>query len=463
MWLVKDKTVTVVGMGRSGVAATRLLLREGARVTATDAGDENGLAQVAAMFRPQGVRLRLGSHDRADFTNADLIVVSPGVRPDLEGLRSAREKGIPILGELELAFSRLNAPVLAITGTNGKSTTTTLLGAILTAGGHAVFVGGNLGVPLCEAVLADRRWDFAVAEVSSFQLETVNRFRPRWAAMLNLTPDHLDRYGEFAAYRDAKLNIFQNQGPDDDAVLNQDDPFTKTLLDSGRIKSRISCFARGRLPEAGAGIEADWIVLRQDGRTERVCRTDEIGSPGVQNLENALAAALMSRLAGCPVKQIADVLKRFKGLEHRLEFVRELDGVRYVNDSKGTNPGAVGRAVESYDSPILLIAGGLDKGADFSELIPVLRDRVKKLILIGEARARIKQCVANRLPVVECVTLDEAVHEANRAADPGDVVLLSPGCSSFDMFRNFEERGRRFKEAVYCLRSGSGKIGSFLP
>jgi len=449
---LKNKRVTVVGLGRSGVAACKFLVREGAQVTLTDTKTETELRPYLNQLTDTEVRLSLGGHDAKDFLRTDLVVLSPGVPSGLEPVRAARDKGVPVIGELELAFSCFKAPLLAITGTNGKSTTTTLLGEMYKNQGRRVFVGGNLGTPLCEAILSPLAWEAAVVEVSSFQLETVSGFRPRVAALLNITPDHLDRYHTFQEYCEAKLRIFQNQKPGDHAVLNWDDPITQRLIGSKQITAQVHFFGRVRPPVEGMGLAGEYLVYR-DHKTKRpLCKVQEIKIKGAHNLENAMAASLMALVSGCESRVIAETLRTFAGLEHRLEFVREVRGVRYFNDSKGTNVGAVLMSLESFQEPIILIAGGLDKGNDFSPLRDPVRRTVKQVILIGKSKAKIRKALDGCAPLEECSTLEEAVRLADRLGRPGDVVLLSPACASFDVFKNFEERGKVFKEAVACLR-----------
>jgi len=449
---LKNKQITVVGVGRSGTAAAKLLVREGARVTLTDNKTDRELGYYLDQLKGTEMRFHLGGHDPKDFLEADLIVLSPGVKIDIEPIRIARGQGVPIMGEMELAFSRLKAPIMAITGTNGKSTTTTLLGEIYKAQGRRVFVGGNLGTALCEAALSPVDWEVVVVEVSSFQLETVKDFRPRVAALLNMTPDHLDRYRDLQEYQEAKLRIFENQTPADHAILNWDDPLTEKLIASDRLKAQVHCFGRVRPPVEGMRVADGHLVYRDRIMQQPLCKINEIRIKGVQNLENAMAAALMALVSGCQPAVIAETLRSFIGLEHRLEFVREIRGVRYFNDSKGTNVGAVLMSLESFQESIILIAGGLDKGSDFSPLRDPVRRKVKQLILIGQARSKIKRSLDGCAPIKECATLEEAVNLAAELGNPGDVVLLSPACASFDMFRNFEERGWAFKEAVACLQ-----------
>jgi UDP-N-acetylmuramoylalanine--D-glutamate ligase len=449
---LKNKRVTVVGAGRSGRAAAKLLIREGAKVTLTDTQSERGLGSVLEPLKEIGVSFEMGRHRPKDFLEADLIVLSPGVRTDIEPIRMTKDQGIPIIGELELASSCLTAPIIAITGTNGKSTTTTLLGEIFKTQGRKAFVGGNLGTALCEAVLSVVAWEVVIVEVSSFQLETVKDFRPRVAALLNTTPDHLDRYRNFQEYYETKLRIFQNQTPADHAILNWDDPLTEKLIANERLRAQIDCFGRVRPLTEGMMVSDGYLVYRNHRVRQPLCKIDEVRIQGSQNLENAMAAGLMALVSGCQPDGIAETLRSFPGLEHRLEFVREFQGIRYFNDSKGTNVGAVLMSLESFHEPIILIAGGLDKGGDFSPLREPVRRKVKELILIGQASSKLKKVLEGCVPLRECDTLEKAVQLATKLGIPGDVVLLSPACASFDMFKNFEERGRVFKEAVACLR-----------
>lgn len=446
---LKDRNVLVVGLGRSGVAASRLLARNGARVTATDNKVFDALSAEAKGLLPLGVSIEAGGHKPETFLSADLIILSPGVPVDITPLVKAKEGGIKIISEIEMAWRFLNAPVIAITGSNGKSTTTTLIGEILKAKGDKVFVGGNLGTPLTEYVLSDGGSDCIVAEVSSFQLETIENFRPAISVLLNISPDHLDRYHDIKEYQEAKFRIFENQGPGNFAIINGDEPWSVDL--QKRIKSEVILFSRKRRVERGLYTEGGWIVSAVDHCEGKICKISEIGIRGLHNLENSMAAATAALLRGCSQETIASTLKKFSGLEHRLEFVREIGGVKYINDSKGTNVGAVIKSVEGFDEPLLLIAGGRDKGSDFSPLRPLVKAKVRRLILIGEAKEKIGAAVGDLTTTVYSDSLEEAVHIAFREAVKGDVVLLSPACASFDMFQNFEERGRRFKEIVWKL------------
>ncbi|MCC7202701.1 MAG: UDP-N-acetylmuramoyl-L-alanine--D-glutamate ligase [Nitrospirae bacterium] len=450
---LKGKRTLVVGLGKSGVAASRLLLRNGAIVTATDNNPAEKLSDDARSLMTSGVKIEAGGHLTGSFTSSDLIILSPGVPKEIKPMAAARERGVRIISEIELACRFIDTPLIAITGSNGKSTTTTLIGRILMLNGSSVFVGGNIGTPLCEYVLSGKTADWVVAEISSFQLETIEGFRPRISLLLNISPDHMDRYHDISDYKEAKFRIFENQDKDDFAVINGDEPWCPDL--AGRIKCRPVLFSRRNKTANGIFTEDGWIVSDIGGTRLRVCETSALGIRGVHNLENAMASAAAGILAGCSKNAIESALKTFTGLEHRLESVREINGVRYINDSKGTNVGAVIKSIESFDEPLLLIAGGRDKGSDFSPLRPLIKERVKRLILIGEASRKIAKDAAGLTETSFASSLEEAVSMAQGSAVKGDVVLLSPACASFDMFRNFEDRGNKFKEIVWRLNSSA--------
>ena len=453
---LKDKKVLVVGLGRSGVAASRLLIRNGANVTATDSSSFDNLSAGAKGLHSMGVKIEANEHRVESFISADLIVLSPGVPKDIRPLTQAKERGIRIISEIELACRFADAPVIAITGSNGKSTTTTLIGEIIRAKGDKVFVGGNIGTPLCDYVLSGGGADCIVAEISSFQLGTIEDFRPKMSVLLNISPDHLDRYHDMKEYTEAKFRIFENQGEGDFTIINGDESWSSEVLP--RIKCNTVIFSRKKKMKNGVYAEDGWIVSDMEGYRCEICEIDNMGIRGVHNLENAMASAAVALLWGCEQSVIEYTLRNFPGLEHRLEFVRELNGVRYINDSKGTNVGAVIKSIESFNEPLLLIAGGRDKGSDFLPLRPLIKERVKRLILIGEAREKIRTAVGDIATAVYAGSLEEAVHIAHNEAAGGDVVLLSPACASFDMFKNFEERGRLFKEAVWRLTTRGMKI-----
>jgi UDP-N-acetylmuramoylalanine--D-glutamate ligase len=440
----KGKRVTVVGLARSGIAAARALHACGAIVTVTD---KKPLDQLDAQIQSLGssaIAVEAGGHPDRIFTEADLIVVSPGV-PKIPQIVNARQRGVRVISELELAWMFSDAPFAAITGTNGKSTVTTLVGLMLAKAGKKVLVAGNIGTALTEDVSLLSGQDWIVAELSSFQLEDIETFRPRIAAILNVTQDHLDRYRNISEYGNAKARIFMNQQKKDFLVLNFDDPLVKPY--ARRTAATVIPFSRMLRFNPGACVLDGHVMF--NGR--RIIHTDEIRIKGVHNLENALAAAAMSLCAGADSGSVASVLREFPGLEHRLEFVREKDGVTFINDSKGTNVGAVIKSVEGFTNPVILIAGGLDKGSDFSPLRDLFKKKVMLLILIGKAADKMAKAVGTATETVFAKTLQDAVRLAAGRASRGDVVLLSPACASFDMFKDFEDRGRQFKEAVKNL------------
>ncbi|MBI3354771.1 MAG: UDP-N-acetylmuramoyl-L-alanine--D-glutamate ligase [Nitrospirae bacterium] len=452
---LKNKKVLVVGLARSGVSAVRLLKREGAQVAVTDSAGSDKLADTLSMLDDKDIRLELGGHNLNTFLHSDLIVISPGVPYRSEHLLKAKDKGIPVISEIELAYNFLKSPVIGITGTNGKSTVTTLTGELLKAYKKDVFIGGNLGTALTDAVLANKKWEQVVAEISSFQLEAIKDFRPRIAVLLNITPDHLDRYDSMDEYVWAKKRIFENQGREDFATLNADDPYTDEIMKD--IKSEAVLFSRLKRVDMGVYEKQGEIVTNISGKDEAVIKIDNLRIKGVHNIENAMAAIAASQLAGCPVSLMRPALKGFSGLEHRLELARVVDGVKYINDSKGTNVGAVVKSLEGFSEPVILIAGGLDKGSDFTPLREFVKDKVRLLILIGKAKEKIADAIGDLTDTIFASSLEDAVNIASHKADKGDVVLLSPACASFDMFKNFEDRGRVFKEAVNKLTGSKGQ------
>jgi UDP-N-acetylmuramoylalanine--D-glutamate ligase len=451
---LSGKRVTVVGLARSGVAAARLCAREGAAVTVTDRRAE---AELEAPLRalPGGVRRRLGGHDLADFEGADLVVVSPGVPMANPEIEAARRRGVPVWGEVELGF-RLLAPgatVVGITGTNGKSTTTALTGALLQAD-RPTFVGGNLGTPLCEHLLAGDRAAAVVLELSSFQLEGIERFHAHVGAVLNVTPDHLDRYPGVEAYAAAKARLFAAQQPEDFAIANGRDPRALAMASASRGDLYEFGFgppadgaARDPGGEPGPGGGEIWFTRRSRGPERFLLRNRALR--GRHNRENAMAAALCARLLGVAGERVQAGLDAFQGLPHRLELVRERDGVRYVNDSKATNVASTLVALESFDTPIRLILGGQGKGEDYTPLRAPVAERCAGVYLIGEEAERLAAVVGGE----RCGTLERAVDAAASAARPGEIVLLSPACASFDQFEDYEARGRTFKELVAARRT----------
>ena len=465
--------ITVVGLARSGAGAARLLAEMGGSdVTVTDSRKAEDLADMLSIL-PASVKRCLGSHPEEIFSDADLIVVSPGVPLTIKPLADAKKKGKRIIGELELAYQIIEGrmteekaiPFLAVTGSNGKSTTTTLLNVMMKKAGFRTMFGGNIGNALTEEIMKmdgeQMVPDVVVAEISSFQLEAIETFRPHIAAILNITPDHLDRYHSMEEYRDAKAAIFRNQHEPDILILNADDPETMRLYEA-ELRERVRgphvyFFSRER--EVEGLYEKDGMVIvnlphhEQGAVNLELIRAAEIRIKGVHNLENAMAASAMALLAGCPVEAVRDSLRGFPGLEHRLELVRELDGVTYINDSKGTNVGAVIKSIESFSEPLILIAGGRDKAGDFSALKDLAAQKVKEVVLIGEAAEKIAHALGETVKTVMAKDLKEAVQISRDAAKEGDVVLLSPACASFDMFRDFEDRGRQFKTIVSQLEA----------
>lgn len=450
---MKGKQVAVIGFGRSGFAAARLLSVHGAHVTVMD--DKTPEKLNAWIEKAQGlsqVKLVLGGVDPTMTSNADLIVVSPGVPANHSALVRAREKGVPVIGELELAFGYCNATVLALTGTNGKTTTTTLLEMMMKAAGKKAIACGNIGKPFAEAVFELTADDMAVLEVSSFQLETIEEFRPEVAAILNVTPDHLDRYEDMQAYVEAKGRIFENQTKGDVAILNVADKYTPIY--ATLVKSQLYYFGFADLA-AGTGREQKPGCYVKNGVIELLGRplvkANELLIPGPHNLENACAAALMASLSGASDEAIAKTLREFKGVEHRLEPAGEVNGVRFINDSKGTNVDSVVKALESFSKPIVLILGGRDKAGDFTKLAALVKEKVTRIVAFGECKAKVVQQLSSAATVVEADTLEEVVNGAFVASEKGGVVLFSPGCASFDMFQNYEDRGRQFKAMVAKL------------
>jgi UDP-N-acetylmuramoylalanine--D-glutamate ligase len=447
-----NKRVLVVGLGRSGVASALFVKSQGARVTVSDTKSEDQLREEIPRLLDQGIAVETGGHGERTFRDQDLIVVSPGVPSDAEAITQARALGQRVIGEIELAFAFLRGSVVAITGSNGKTTTTTLVGEILKAGGFETLVGGNIGTPAISLVSQSTPETVTVLEVSSFQLETIVSFRPKIAVVLNVTPDHLDRHRTFRAYVDAKAMVFQNQQDDDFAVLNYDDPTCREL--ARRTQAEVVWFSRQAEVAEGAFLRGDEIRFRRQGAEQQIMPIEAIPLKGSHNVENVLAAVSSGRLMDCEPEKIRRAVENFKAVEHRLEYVATVRGVEYYNDSKATNVDATIKALEAFPGNIHLILGGKDKGSDYTVLRDLLRRRVKRVYTIGAAAEKIQSETQEAVKVVPSGTIEVAIQQAAESAEPGDVVLLAPACASFDQFQNYEHRGRVFKQLVHGLTAG---------
>jgi UDP-N-acetylmuramoylalanine--D-glutamate ligase len=445
---VKGKKILVVGLGRSGVAAAEFLHARGAIVTANDAQAEERLA-AASDLRGRGIEVVAGAHPRGLFESADLIVASPGVPLALEPFERARAVGVAVISEVELAARFLRGRLVGITGTNGKTTTTTLIYELLRQAGLTVQVGGNIGTPLVSLVEGSRDDGLTVIEISSFQLEAVERLHLFAAALLNITPDHLDRYASVEEYAEAKANIFRNQTPEDLAVLNFDDERVRRM--SERTKAHVVYFSRERGLDEGICLRGDDVVSRNGGRERVLISRGEIGVRGAHNLENVMAALGVGLACGAPPDSMRQTIREFKGVEHRLEFVAEINGVKFYNDSKATNVDSAIKSLEAFDGGVVVILGGKDKGSDYAPLASLVRERCEHMILIGAAADKIAAALDGAKPLHRAETMPDAVRLGWRLAAPGGTVLLAPACASFDMFENYEHRGRDFKEAVRAL------------
>ncbi len=445
---LKGKKVLVVGLGKSGLASAVFLRRLGAQVTVSDIRSVEALASELPALLDAGVMVEAGGHGLLTFRRQDLIVVSPGVPLETPELAQARSFGTPIIGELELAARYLRGPILAITGSNGKTTTTALCGEIFAASGLPSQVGGNIGVPVTALIAdsANQKWN--ILEVSSFQLETIEQFRPKIAVILNITPDHLDRHGSMENYIAAKERIFLRQTAEDFLVLNAENAETQHA--ATRARSQVFWFSGARPVRQGAFVYQDTIVWRpsEQAGPEPVLRVDEIPLKGAHNVENVLAAVAAARLAGIPAATIREAVRNFHAVEHRLELVATIGGVEFYNDSKATNVDAAIKAVAAFSGGVHLILGGKDKNSDYTGLIPSLQERAAAVYTIGAAADKIADQISGAVRMIACGTLDAAVARAAEAARPGDVVLLAPACSSFDQFENYEHRGRHFKQLV---------------
>jgi UDP-N-acetylmuramoylalanine--D-glutamate ligase len=445
---LKGKKVLVVGMARTGIAAAKFLKGKGSLVTTTEVKPKEEMREAVEALRGMNVSEEWGGHQTETFLKQDLIVVSPGVDLNIEPVQKAIQQGVRVISEIELACRFIHVPIIAVTGTNGKTTTTLLIGEMLREDGKKVGVGGNVGEPLILFADGKDQWEVLVVEISSFQLEAIEDFRPRISVLLNITEDHLDRYPSYGDYIEAKVRIFANQNSGDLAILNRDDPIVMQFGE--KVKAKKVLFSLKEKPGEGAFSNGQTISLRlgKKGEEYSLAKTP---LKGIHNVENMMASLTAARIFGCSKKSIQTVLDRFKGLEHRLEFVREIKGVRFYNDSKGTNVGSVVKSLLSFPEPVILIAGGKDKNGDLSPLEELIQKRVKHLILIGEAKERMNRELGRLTDTVMAKTMEEAVLLAHQKAKAGEVVLLSPACSSFDMFKDYKERGMVFKEAVKQL------------
>jgi UDP-N-acetylmuramoylalanine--D-glutamate ligase len=451
---LKNKRVLVVGLGKSGKSAALFLRRLGAQVTVSDSRSAEALAGEIPALLDAGVMVETGGHGLLTFRRQDLIVVSPGVPYDTPELQQVRAFGVPIIGELELASRFLQGQIVAITGSNGKTTTTALLGKIFADAGGPTLIGGNIGTPVIDLIAQSTPQTTSVLEVSSFQLETVVEFRPHIAVVLNITPDHLDRHGTFENYAAMKARITARQTAEDLLVLNAEDKPTQMI--AARTKAQIFWFSGCRPIKQGTFAHGESVIYlsREGARPEPVMPLAEIPLKGAHNVENVLAAVCAARLGGVSSQSIRASVASFKAVEHRLEFVANVRGVAFYNDSKATNVDATKKALEAFASGVHLILGGKDKNSDYTELADLLRTRVKIVYTIGSAAEKIERQLAGVVKIVSAGTLEAAVREAARLAVVDDVVLLAPACASFDQFTSYEHRGRVFKDLVKGLASG---------
>lgn len=445
---LEGKRLLVVGLARTGIVVSLFCAAYGAHVTAVDEKSESALAETAARLRNAGVALQFGAVPPEIFVNQDLIIVSPGVPAKLPGLEQARNRGVTVWSEIELAWRLLRGKLVAITGSNGKTTTTVLVGHILQSAKIPVLVGGNIGTPLLARVEASSDSTVTVAEVSSFQLETIDAFRPDVGVLLNLTPDHIDRHGSFEEYARAKQRMFQNMLDRDSAVLNADDP---QVAQRGPARGQIFWFSRQKRLASGTFLRGDQILFRREGSESVLMRRGDIPLRGEHNLENVLAASTAAILAGAPTDTIEAAVRTFPGVEHRLEFVADIGGVSFYNDSKATNVDATLKAIDAFPGSLFVILGGKDKGSPYEPLREPLRQKAKLVLLIGAAADKIAAELDGAVEMQRAGTLDRAVTFAFEHARPGDTVLLAPACASFDQYENFEQRGREFKQIVARL------------
>lgn len=447
----RDKHITIIGAGSTGRSLARFFQTRGARVALSDNRAAEFLDNLDDLAQ-SGIKMDLGGHTPELFTTAELVVTSPGVPLDIPIVELCHQHGVPVLGEVEIAWHELTGTMIGITGTNGKSTVTTLVGEMLKAWGKKAFVGGNLGTPLIDAVGHDYPWQ--VVELSSFQLETIEDFKPRYAMLLNISEDHLDRYPDMESYIAAKARIFENQRADDVAILNADDP--QVMQAATAVASSKVCFSSQAVLDSGMSLSDDKIIWRWQG-SETIFAADELKIRGQHNRENVMAALIPLLLEGCPAEVAWSAARNFTGLAHRMEFVGELNGASWFDDSKGTNIGSVVKSLSGLEKPVVLIAGGKDKQGDLSSLVAPIREKVDHLILIGVAAERMAKAFDGLAKIYHAADMHEAVGLAAQLSSHGGAVLLSPGCSSFDMFKNFAERGRIFAREFHAL-SRAGEV-----
>lgn len=443
------KKVAVIGLGRSGIAASRLLKSTGARVIAFDLKTSDEIKEVRELLESLDIEVYCGPYKVELLEDVSLVVLSPGVNPQVPLWSGLKKRGVKVIGELEVGYWFTDEPIVAVTGTNGKSTTTSLIGHILSSCGRKVFVGGNLGVPLCEYVLSGEKVEILVLEVSSFQLETIEAFRPKVSVFLNISDDHFDRHANFEAYLSAKLRIFENQTSEDFAILNRDDHNVWGVRH--KLRPKVVPFSKSPFSGEGVWYEQErikWLLKGEKGELPFVK-----ARLGVHNLENILASVAVGLILGVDEGTMAEALSTFKPLPHRVEFVREFCGVKFYDDSKATNPHATLKALEAMEGPVVLIAGGQNKGLDLTAL-RARAEKVRAVVAIGEAAEEVEEAFRGIAPVWKASDMEDAVKKAFTLSEPGDNVLLSPACASFDMFRDYRHRGEEFKKAVWRLGKG---------
>jgi UDP-N-acetylmuramoylalanine--D-glutamate ligase len=445
---LSGKRVLVVGLARTGIATAKFLKTKGSLVTTSEVRQKEEMEEAVQQLEGMDISSEWGGHQTGTFIHQEIIVASPGVDLTIEPIQRAIQHGVRVISEIELAYHFIDVPIIAVTGTNGKTTTTLLLGEMLKEDGKKVGVGGNVGEPLILLADGKDRWEVLVVEISSFQLEAIEDFCPHISVLLNITEDHLDRYPSYDDYIRAKVRIFANQKSGDLAILNKDDPVV--MQHKEKVRAKKVLFSSREKMDEGASSNGQTISLKFGGIGEEYSLTQS-HLKGIHNVENMTAALTAARLFGCSKKAIQNVLNRFEGLEHRLEFVREIEGIQFYDDSKGTNVGSVVKSLQSFSKPVILIAGGKDKNGDLSPLKELIRKQVRHLILIGEAKERMNRELGRFTHTHMVKTMEEAVFLARQEAKGGEIVLLSPACSSFDMFKDYKERGMVFKEAVKAL------------